>query len=221
MLTALLAQPHQLYSTANQAHIRRFAVPIDYTASLQAMQQFTAQRPNAAMPDEVWLLEHPHTFTLGASQNHSNVAAHLHPVHSDRGGKITWHGAGQLVVYCMLDLGKRQWHSRDLVSASEALIIASLAKHNVRCQAHAKAPGVYCLHGAKIASLGFKLKQQFSYHGMAVNVSCNLQAFSQIDPCGYPGQAMTSLAAEQPNTIDLQTTYTETLLALLPSYLKL
>ncbi len=221
MLAALLALPHQLETTANQAHIRRFNAPIDYTTCLQAMQQFTTQRIGAPMADEVWLLEHPHIYTLGVSQNHSNVAPHLHPVHSDRGGKITWHGPGQLVVYCMLDLANRQWHSRDLVSASEQLIIASLAKHNVHCQTNPKAPGVYCLHGAKIASLGFKLKQQFSYHGLAVNINCNLQAFSQIDPCGYPGQVMTSLAIEQPNNVVLQTAFKDTLLALLPSYLKL
>jgi lipoyl(octanoyl) transferase len=107
------------------------------------------------------------------------------------------------------------------VSASEQLIIASLAKYNVSTHSKAKAPGVYTPNGAKIASLGFKLKQHYSYHGLAVNIDCHLDGFERIDPCGCPGQTMTSLAIEQPAITKPKQSYRETLLALLPDYFRL
>ncbi|HEY0562896.1 MAG TPA: lipoyl(octanoyl) transferase LipB [Methylophilus sp.] len=162
----------------------------DYQSTLSAMQAFTANR-NATTPDELWLTEHEAVYTLGLNRKQVRLPSnHIPVVMVDRGGKITYHGRGQVVIYCLIDLARRQLNVRQLVSILEASLIALLASHHITAYAKADAPGVY-VNEQKIASLGLRLKNQCCYHGLSLNVDMDLTPFLAIDPCGYAGLSMT------------------------------
>ena len=158
----------------------------DYQTTLTAMQAFTANR-TALTPDELWLTEHQSVYTLGLNRKNSRLPSNDIPlVLVDRGGKITYHGIGQVVIYLLLDLKRRNLTVRQLVNKIESSIIESLAQHGVTAIARTDAPGVY-VGGKKIASLGLRLKNNCCYHGLSLNVDMDLAPFSAIDPCGYVG----------------------------------
>jgi lipoyl(octanoyl) transferase len=165
-----------------------------YQPTWQAMQRFTDQRDNAT-PDEIWLLEHDPVFTLGMNADRSHL---LHPgdipvLQIDRGGQVTYHGPGQLVVYPLIDLRRARVGVRDLVSALERAVIDYSARFGIRAECRVNAPGVY-VDGRKLASVGLRVRRGASYHGLAFNVSMDLAPFGRINPCGYAGLEMTQLA---------------------------
>jgi lipoyl(octanoyl) transferase len=158
------------------------------------MQDFTRAR-NAGTPDELWLVEHEPVYTLGVGAR----AAHLPRgrsdipiVRVDRGGQITYHGPGQVIVYVLLDMKRRRLTVRPLVRLMESAVIDLLAGYRIRAAGSIDAPGVY-VEGAKIAALGLRITRGASYHGLALNVDMDLSPFHAIDPCGYPGLAVTQL----------------------------
>ncbi len=158
----------------------------DYQTSLAAMQQFTANR-TAETPDEIWLTEHNSVYTLGLNRKNLRLPNNDIPVVLvDRGGKITYHGIGQVVIYVLLDLKRRNLNVRQLVDALEGSIIGLLGAYHISAFAKKDAPGVY-VGGSKIASLGLRLKNNCCYHGLSLNVDMNLSPFQAIDPCGYVG----------------------------------
>jgi lipoyl(octanoyl) transferase len=162
----------------------------DYQTTLTAMQQFTVNR-TAATPDEIWLTEHVSTYTLGINRKNVRLPKNNIPVILvDRGGKITYHGIGQVIIYMLIDLKRRNLNVRQLVNMIEASIIELLAKYNITANAKSDAPGVY-VSGAKIASLGLRLKNNCCYHGLSLNVDMDLAPFAAIDPCGYVGLEVT------------------------------
>ena len=162
----------------------------DYQETLVAMQQFTASR-TAATPDEMWLTEHTSVYTLGINRKNVRLPQNKIPaVLVDRGGKITYHGVGQVIIYVLLDLKRRNLNVRQLVNMLEASIIELLAKHGVIASAKSDAPGVY-VEGRKIASLGLRVKNNCCYHGLSLNVEMDLAPFDAIDPCGYVGLEVT------------------------------
>jgi lipoyl(octanoyl) transferase len=164
---------------------------VDYATTYQAMQDFNAQR-DADTPDEIWLLQHPPTFTLGlaAKPEHILDAGNIPVVKIDRGGQVTYHGPGQLVVYLLLDLKRRNIGVRELVRKMEQAIIELLADYGVTSQRITGAPGIY-IDGAKIAALGLRVKRGCCYHGLAINVDMDLAPFTRINPCGYAGMPVT------------------------------
>ena len=162
----------------------------DYQTTLAAMQAFTASR-NAETPDEMWLTEHDSVYTLGLNRKNVRLPKNKIPVILvDRGGKITYHGIGQVVIYLLLDLKRRNLNVRQLVTKIEDSIIVSLAQYGVIAIAKADAPGVY-VNDRKIASLGLRLKNNCCYHGLSLNVEMDLTPFAEIDPCGYAGLEVT------------------------------
>ncbi len=171
----------------------------DYQTTLQAMQAFTASRNNQTL-DEIWLTEHAAVYTLGLNrknvrlpENNGNKR-HIPVVLVDRGGKITYHGPGQAVIYLLIDLKRRNMNVRQLVNLIETSIIELLAQFYVTAIAKVDAPGVYVRHDGKdkkIASLGLRLKNNCCYHGLSLNVDMDLAPFSAIDPCGYVGLEVT------------------------------
>lgn len=166
-----------------------------FAASCEAMQQFTAARTSDSA-DEIWLTEHPPVYSLGL--NRKQVALPLRDdipvVNTDRGGKITYHGPGQVIVYVLIDLARRNLNIRSLVSLLENTVIELLAQHKVIAVAKKDAPGVYVTladsQEAKIASLGLRVKNNCCYHGLSLNVEMDLSPFNAIDPCGYKGLAV-------------------------------
>lgn len=164
---------------------------VEYEPAWRAMQDFTARR-DAATPDELWLLEHPPVFTQGQAGKPEHLIAPtaIPVVPIDRGGQITYHGPGQLVAYVLVDLKRRGYGIRELVRRLEQAVIDLLAAHDVAAGRRAGAPGVY-VDGAKIAALGLRVKQGRTYHGLALNVDMDLRPFALINPCGYPGLAVT------------------------------
>ena len=166
----------------------------DYQATLQAMQQFTANRLPET-PDEIWLTEHPAVYTLGLNRKNVRLPENDTPiVLVDRGGKITYHGIGQVVIYVLLNLTRNKLTIRQLVDALEASIIALLGAYHIKAFAKKDAPGVYVNidgHDKKIASLGLRLKNNCCYHGLSLNIDMDLTPFSAIDPCGYVGLVVT------------------------------
>lgn len=162
-----------------------------YQETWRAMQAFTAQR-QPETPDELWLTEHPPVYTLGLNKKEVRLPARtdIPLVETDRGGKITYHGPGQIIVYVLLDLKRKGWSVRQLVSHMENAVIGLLAEYGVTAQARADAPGVY-VNQKKIASLGLRLKHGCCYHGVSLNIDMDLSPFSAIDPCGYRGMEVT------------------------------
>lgn len=162
----------------------------DYANTLAKMQAFSAQR-DATTPDQLWITEHPPVYTLGLNRRVVRLPDNDIPVIAvDRGGKITYHGPGQLVIYTLIDLGRLDLNVRQFVTILEHSLIQFLASHRIDAEARADAPGVY-VAGQKIASVGLRLKNQSCYHGLSLNVAMDLQPFSAIDPCGYAGLQMT------------------------------
>jgi lipoyl(octanoyl) transferase len=159
------------------------------------MQRFTDER-GPDTPDEIWVLEHEPVFTLGMNGDPAHVlaAGDIPVVKVDRGGQVTYHGPGQVVVYPLIDLRRAGLGVRDLVTALEQSVIECVAKYGVSATTRPKAPGVY-VDGAKLASVGIRVRRGASYHGIALNVDMNLEPFQRINPCGYEGLAMTQLAA--------------------------
>lgn len=164
-----------------------------YLPIWQRMQEFTASRGPTTC-DEIWLLEHDPVFTLGREGNSAHLlqAGDIPLVRVDRGGQITYHGPGQLVVYFFLDLRRRKLAVRKLVEQLEGAVGDLLAGYGIESHLMAGAPGVY-VNGAKIASLGLRVSQGCSSHGLALNIDLELQPFGQINPCGHRGLAVTRL----------------------------
>ncbi len=164
---------------------------VEYEPTWRAMQAFTAQR-TPDTPDEIWLLEHPPVYTQGQAgrAEHLIAATDIPVVPIDRGGQITFHGPGQVVAYVLVDLRRRGYGIRDLVSRMEQAVIDLLAAHGVVAARLAGAPGIY-VDGAKIAALGLRVKHGCTYHGLAFNVDMDLTPFAAINPCGYAGMRVT------------------------------
>ena len=164
---------------------------VDYAPTFQAMQEFTAAR-TPETPDELWVVEHPPVFTLGQAGKPEHILSDIGipVVKIDRGGQVTYHGPGQVVIYLLLDLSRLKIKVRELVTAIEQALIDFLADHGVTAERRAGAPGVY-VGAAKIAALGLKIKNGCSYHGLSLNVDMDLHPFTAINPCGYAGLAVT------------------------------
>lgn len=173
--------------------IRRLGL-VDYLPTWQAMQRFTDER-NADTEDELWLLQHPPVFTLGMAADRSHVlaAGNIPVVQTDRGGQVTYHGPGQLVLYVLLDLRRNGLGVRDLVMLLERAVIDLVGVHGVQAQGRRDAPGVY-VEGRKLASVGMRIRRGASYHGLALNVDMDLTPFARINPCGMAGMQVTQLA---------------------------
>ena len=164
-----------------------------YTPIWREMQRFTAERTEDSA-DELWLLEHESVFTQGQAGKSEHLLApgKIAVVQSDRGGQITYHGPGQLVAYLLLDLKRKSIGVRALVRGVETSIIALLNDHGIEGRSRRDAPGVY-VEGAKVASVGFRIRRGASFHGLALNVDMDLEPFSRINPCGLPGLPVTQL----------------------------
>jgi lipoyl(octanoyl) transferase len=167
---------------------------VDYEPTWRAMQRFTDER-NAATADEIWFLEHPPVFTLGMNASPAHVLApgDIPVVQIDRGGQVTYHGPGQLVVYPLVDLRRAKLGARDIVTALEKSVIQMAAEFGITAEARREAPGIY-VGGKKLGSVGIRIRRHSSYHGLAVNVNLDLEPFQRINPCGYQGLEMTQLA---------------------------
>jgi lipoyl(octanoyl) transferase len=171
--------------------IRRLGVS-EFEAISLAMQTFTATRTGST-PDEVWLTEHPPVYTLGLNRKNVRqpMRGDIAVINTDRGGKITYHGPGQVIIYVLLDLTRRKLNIRSLVSLLENTVIELLADYDVSATSQKEAPGVYVqlkdAEIAKIASLGLRIKNNCCYHGLSLNVEMDLTPFEAIDPCGYAG----------------------------------
>lgn len=165
-----------------------------YEPVWRAMQRFTEER-GANTPDEIWFVEHPPVFTLGlnAGREHLLAPGDIPVVQIDRGGQVTYHGPGQLVIYPLLDIRRRGIGVRQLVVALEDAVIDAVAGFGVRAAGRRDAPGVY-VDGAKLASIGLRIRRGASYHGLALNVAVELEPFSRINVCGHRGLAVTRLA---------------------------
>jgi lipoyl(octanoyl) transferase len=166
----------------------------DYSSVLQAMQQFTAQRTTET-PNELWVVEHPAVYTLGLNgkREHLLNTGDIPVIQTDRGGQVTYHGLGQVVIYTLLDIKRLQLNIRELVSLLEQAMIKTLARFNIVAVAKSDAPGVY-VDGKKIGSIGIRIKNNCSYHGLSFNNAMDLTPFRWINPCGYQGLQMTQLS---------------------------
>lgn len=164
---------------------------VDYEPTFQAMQDFTAARM-AETSDELWIVEHPPVYTLGQAGKPEHILKDIGipVVKIDRGGQVTYHGPGQVVIYLLLDLNRLKIKVRELVTAIEQAVIDFLAAQGVLAERRAGAPGVY-VGDAKIAALGLKIKNGCSYHGLSLNVDMDLHPFTAINPCGYAGLKVT------------------------------
>ncbi len=176
---------------------------VDYQPAWQAMQRFTNGR-GPDTEDEIWLLQHSRVFTQGQAgkAEHLLLPGDIPVVQADRGGQVTYHGPGQLVCYLMLDVRRLGIGVRELVSRIEHSLIDLLASYEVKAVSKPDAPGVY-VDGAKIASLGLRIRNGRSFHGLALNVDMDLEPFGRINPCGYAGMAMTQLADQVAGPIAL------------------
>ena len=166
----------------------------DYEPLWHAMQRFTdARDPDTT--DEIWFTEHPPVFTLGlnASPEHLLETGDIPVVQIDRGGQVTYHGPGMLMIYPLIDLKRAGLGVRDLVTALERTVVDLAAEYGIGAAAHPEAPGVYVAE-TKFASVGLRIRRGASYHGMALNVAVDLEPFLRINPCGYAGLEMTDLA---------------------------
>ena len=160
---------------------------VDYAPTFQAMQDFTAARTEATA-DELWIVEHPPVYTLGQAGKPEHILRDvgIPLVKIDRGGQVTYHGPGQVVIYLLLDLARLKIKVRELVTAIEQAVIDLLAEHGVTAERRDGAPGVY-VGDAKVAALGLRIRNGCSYHGVSLNVDMDLYPFTAINPCGYAG----------------------------------
>lgn len=180
-----------MHEASDPSPVIRHLGRVEYESTWRAMQRFTDAR-DPATPDEFWLLEHPPVFTLGRAARREHVLApgDIPVVQVDRGGQVTYHGPGQLVVYTLIDLRRLGIGVRRLVRIIEAALIDTLARHGVTAAVRDGAPGVY-VGECKIAALGLRVRHGCSFHGLALNVDCDLEPFERIDPCGYRGLRVT------------------------------
>ena len=168
---------------------------VSYLETLKAMQSFTSTR-TVHTEDEIWILEHPPVFTLG---RHADPAHLLNPdsnipvINTDRGGQITYHGPGQLIIYFLLDLKKSKTGPKDLVCKIENILISLLADYKIPAEKHAGAPGIY-IKNKKIASLGLRITKGYCYHGLSLNINMDLSPFLLINPCGYKNLEITQMS---------------------------
>lgn len=182
-----------------QLIVRIFRDLQDYTARFEAMKSFTEQRAlatsDANIPDELWLLQHHDVLTQGQAGKPEHILIHsdIPIVQSDRGGQVTWHGRGQLIAYFLFDLNRLKWNVRDLVNFAEEMMLWILQQYGIEAYTKKDAPGVYVAE-RKIGSLGFKIRRGCSYHGLSLNVDCDLTGFQTINPCGYAGLEMVRLS---------------------------
>ena len=167
---------------------------VDYHQTWQQMQDFTDTRQSDT-EDELWFLQHPPVYTLGKNGKAEHIlnSADIPVVNSDRGGQVTYHGPGQIVVYTLLDLKRLKMGVRELVTLIEQTVVGVLASYGVDAAARQDAPGVY-VKDAKIAALGLRVRKGCSFHGLALNVDMDMEPFSQINPCGYEGLEVTQLS---------------------------
>ena len=174
--------------------IRRLGLA-EYASTYQAMRRFTDSR-GTKTPDELWVLEHPPVYTVGIAGRveHFPRSGDIPVERVDRGGQITYHGPGQAVVYTLVDLTRRGLAVRAMVALLEQAVIETLRRHDVMAERKDRAPGVY-VASAKIAALGLRVRHGCCYHGVALNVDMDLAPYSAIDPCGYPGLAVTQTRA--------------------------
>jgi len=165
----------------------------DYVPLWREMQEFTDTRDDDT-PDEIWFVEHPPVFTMGlnASEEHLLAPGDIPVVQIDRGGQVTFHGPGQLMVYPLINLRRSNIGIRALVTALEQSVVDLVADYDVEAVADPEAPGVY-VAGDKLASVGLRIRRGSSFHGMALNVDIDLEPFSRINPCGYAELQMTDL----------------------------
>ena len=167
----------------------------DYEPLWRRMQRFTDER-DADTPDEIWYTEHSPVFTLGmnASRDHLIAPGEIPVVQVDRGGQVTYHGPGQLMIYPLIDLKRAKLGVRDLVTALEQCVVDFVAEFDIAAASRKDAPGVY-VDGTKIASVGLRVRRGASYHGMALNIDVDLEPFSRINPCGFSDLQVTNLRA--------------------------
>lgn len=165
----------------------------DYRSAWQDMQAFTDNR-DTKTPDEIWFLQHPPVFTLGRNgkQEYLHNTGDIPVINVDRGGQVTYHGPGQLIVYPLLDIKRRQLGVQSLVRILEQSVIDLLSDHAIEAQRRDKAPGVY-VDGRKLAALGLRIRRGCSFHGLSLNIDMDLSPFSMIDPCGYSGLEVTQM----------------------------
>ena len=180
--------------------IRQYAQYTPYEDRFLEMKSLTEQRDENT-PDELWILQHQSVLTQGQAgkPEHILTPSNIPVVQSDRGGQVTWHGEGQMVIYFMFDLNRLGWNVRTLVSYAESIMIDLLKKYAIEAYAKPDAPGVYVAE-RKIGSLGFKIRKGRSYHGLSLNIDCSLEGFQSINPCGYAGLEMVRIS-------DLMTDY--------------
>lgn len=184
---------HSADSDTPRPALLRWLGRADYEPTWRAMQAFTDAR-TAADPDQIWFLEHPPVFTMGMNGKYEHVLApaDIPVVQIDRGGQVTYHGPGQLVVYPLLDVRRLGVGVRQLVVALENAVIAMVAQWNIQAIGRRDAPGIY-VEARKLASIGLRIRRGCSYHGLALNVGMDLEPFRRINPCGYQGLEVTDL----------------------------
>jgi lipoyl(octanoyl) transferase len=177
---------------------RCFETPQDYLPVFQAMKDFTATRTDTT-PDEIWLIEHTPVFTQGqAGKAEHIIDSHEIPVvQSDRGGQVTYHGPGQLMLYPLLELKRYELGVRDTVDTLENIVIALLKRYGIEARGDQKARGVY-VGDAKIAAIGLRIRKGYTYHGLSLNVDMDLTPFSYINPCGYKALPITQISDFNP-----------------------
>ncbi len=191
-----------------QQVIVRLLGTVDYQSCWDAMQRFTNERDDSTL-DEIWLLQHEPVFTQGQNGKPEHL---LNPgsipiIQVDRGGQVTYHGPGQLVAYVLIDLKRKKFTIRDMVTRLENAIIEVLIDFGIKATAKREAPGVY-VDDKKIASIGLRVRRGCSYHGLAFNVAMDLEPFTRINPCGFQQLEMTQIADFVPN-IDMASTETK------------
>ncbi len=187
----------------------------DYEKTWQNMRDFTDSRTENTI-DEIWLLQHPPVFTQGLAGKPEHILNphHIPVVQTDRGGQVTYHGPGQLVLYVLIDLKRKNLHARDLVRKLESTIITLLSQYNITAKAKCEAPGVY-VDDAKICSIGLRVRKGASYHGIALNIDMDLTPFSYINPCGYQNMPMTQIKTLAPTA-----SFNAIIKAIIPVFLK-
>lgn len=178
--------------SADTLVIRRPGV-VDYETAWHDMQAFTSNRDEDT-PDELWFLQHPPVFTLGRNgkQKHLHATGEIPVINVDRGGQVTYHGPGQLVVYTLLDINRRQLGVQSLVRLLERAVIDLCSDHAIHAQRRDNAPGVY-VDNRKLAALGLRVRKGRVFHGLSLNVDMDLEPFAMIDPCGYQDMEVTQL----------------------------
>ncbi|PJC86244.1 octanoyltransferase [Vibrio sp. HA2012] len=171
----------------------------EYLPVWQNMQDFTDTRTDTT-PDEIWLVEHPPVFTQGqaGSAEHLIDPGDIPVIQSDRGGQVTYHGQGQLVAYFLLNLRRKEFGVRELVTHIETLVIETLNELNIESKSRPEAPGVY-VDNKKICSLGLRVRKGCTFHGLALNIDMDLSPFLRINPCGYQGLEMTQIRDLKPD----------------------